>query len=223
MLVPDDVSMEVMNKMTNQYEEISKGGTEANLDKIFGDGKDGKISDDTAKKYGYDSAQAMVDAFNEAIANGTSGDLIDKLIGDGKDGKISDETAKKYGYDSAQAMMNAFNEGFANESMADAFSQNINTILSTIDPSKQAAAFEALANVDWSSWDASQQAIDALDAIGAGSETTTEAINLLEDSMRELNGAAKNLADLKTALDEDIDTEEYESLAKHLKSVAKES
>ena len=223
MLVPEDVSMEAMNKMTNQYEEISKGGTEANLDKIFGDGKDGKISDDTAKKYGYDSAQAMVDAFNEAIANGTSGDLIDKLIGDGKDGKISDETAKKYGYDSAQAMMNAFNEGFANESMADAFSQNINTILGTIDPSKQSEAFEALANIDWSSWDASEQAIEALDAIGANSEGTTEAINLLTDSMRELNGATKNLDDLNTALDEDIDTGEYEALAKHLKSVAKES
>jgi septal ring factor EnvC (AmiA/AmiB activator) len=41
--------------------------------------------------------------------------------------------------------------------------------------------------------------------------------------MRDLNGATKNLNDLNTALDEDIDTGEYEALAKHLKSVAKES
>ena len=42
-------------------------GTEAYLDKLFGDGEDGKISDDTAKKYGYKSAAEMVEAFEKGM------------------------------------------------------------------------------------------------------------------------------------------------------------
>lgn len=45
------------------------GGTEAYLDQRFGDGEDGIISDETAQKYGYESAEAMVAAFEDGINN----------------------------------------------------------------------------------------------------------------------------------------------------------
>ena len=51
-------------------DEIEKaGGTEAYLDQRFGDGEDGIISDKTAQKYGYESAEAMVAAFTQGISD----------------------------------------------------------------------------------------------------------------------------------------------------------
>ena len=51
-------------------DEIEKaGGTEAYLDQRFGDGEDGIISDKTAQKYGYESAEAMIAAFTQGISD----------------------------------------------------------------------------------------------------------------------------------------------------------
>lgn len=108
-----------------------------------------------------------------------------------------------------------------NEGNGELFESNINSILDTIDPKDQVAAFEALSAIDWSKITAPQDAIDALEKLGINSEKTEEKILSLTGSMRELNGT--DLNDLNDAVDPDIDKEEYEALAQHIKSVAKES
>jgi hypothetical protein len=48
---------------------IDNTEAEAYLDKKFGDGKDGTISNDTAIKYGYDTAAEMVEAYKTGLNN----------------------------------------------------------------------------------------------------------------------------------------------------------
>jgi hypothetical protein len=36
---------------------------------MFGDGEDGSIKDETAQKYGYDTADEMIKAFHEKLSN----------------------------------------------------------------------------------------------------------------------------------------------------------
>ena len=102
-----------------------------------------------------------------------------------------------------------------------ALSSNINSMIETIDTNKQQEAFEVLANIDWSKAGATEEAVNNLGKLGIASDETTKKIMSLTSQMRELAGA--DLNDLNTALDTDVDEEEYADLANYIQDIADET
>ena len=102
-----------------------------------------------------------------------------------------------------------------------ALSSNINSMIETIDTNKQQEAFEVLANIDWSKAGATEEAVNNLGKLGIASDETTKKIMSLTSQMRELAGA--DLNDLNTALDTDVDEEEYVDLANYIQDIADET
>lgn len=213
---PADIGYEAAQNISNTYNDIVKGDSMNNFESVFG-GEDGFISDEEAKALGAETATALRTGFQEAIANGEESAIsfLDNLVG-----QLPEGEAREKGQALAENLKSGISEGFA---QGQQFIENINAILDTVAAEDKAVAYEALANIDWSKWDASKVAIDALGELGVSSEKTDQKIKELEGSMRDINDAAKDFGEVNTALDKDIDTEEYEALAKHLKSVAKES
>ena len=220
--------------LTNDFSGASKE-TISNLQSVFGEediearrqkiqetlttmlAQEGESFEELATRLGYDSGTALIDSFsntlNEADINWDSLKPPVEMVG--QEGLSTDAINNLTGiYSSA----NEVGSGNGDQVM-----QNLNDIVNTIDVENQTAAMEALAGIDWSSWNASEQALEALYGLGITSDETTEKVEGLSESMRDLNGATKDLDDLKTALDSDVDVEEYENLAEHLREVAESS
>lgn len=199
----------------------TEGGIESILGSIFG-GEDGKLTDEVAQQYGYDSAQAWIDSFNEQLSNAQVNwkellaglpDSIKEMAG--SEGASSETlSALNSTYESADRVQ---------EGNGESVMSNINSVVSSVDTGDQTAVLDAMANIDWSDWDAVEQAKQAITELGAATPEAMEKLAGMTDEMRNLNGAAKDLDDLNLSLDADVDEEEYEALAKHLQNVAESS
>ena len=222
--VEDSLLKKDFSNLSNQdalnlqsYLDNTEGGTEALLKSIFGEDLES-----AAVTYGYDSAQAWIDSFNEALKNADANwkellkglpEAIQEMAGSNT-ASAETLTNLRDTYNSAEQVA----EGNGQQVM-----ENINSVVSTMDVADQAAALEALSNVDWSNWDAIEQAKESMHNLGLDSDVTLEKLNKMADSMRDLNGAARDLDDLNLELDSDIDADEYKALAEHLQSVAEAS
>lgn len=169
---------------------------------------------------GFANAEEYMKSFSEGVASAQ--DIYNNALASlGENSPLSD-LAQGASAAAVQNMANqATNAESVKEGYGDQFQSNIDSIIGTVDVENQGAAFEALANIDWSQLGASEEAINALGKLGISSEETEKKIIELKTSMRELNGV--DLNDLNTALDADVDTAEYEALASHLQEVAKAS
>ena len=172
------------------------------------------------QELGFKNAEEYINTFSQGLAN-AKGILEEALASLGEDSPLVGLAENA----SAAAVQNIVNQSQRAEGLKEGggakFESNINSIIGTVDKADQGAAFEALANIDWSQLSAPEEAIEALGRLGINSKETEEKIIELTGSMRELNGA--NLNDLNTALDSDIDVTEYENLAKHIQDVADET
>ena len=207
-----------------QKEVDTAGGTEAYLDQQFGDGKDGKISDATAKKYGYESAQAMIDAFDEGMSSATDA-WKDISIPDSLDSAVSDKlslgTAK-----ALEESVEAINLGPLGEEGGRAYVDGLEMALgqANVNDSDWDAALNSLTQIDWSQWDAGDKAVQVLKDMGYELDSSNPSWQAYIESMRMANGAFQDFAATKQnfstlmgiedkSAGSEISAEEYQALS----------
>ena len=165
------------------------------VDKMFGDGKDGMISDETAKKYGYETAQQMIDSMYEALSNANQvfeSLEIDKLVG-----------FDQLPLDAAVAIDNTFknmNFGPKGKEAGEQFVSGLNLMVKDLDTEDQQKALAQLANVDWSSWDAMDQAKTIMSEFGVEIDTSDQFWKEFIEDMRKANGAFPDFTSLQKTL-----------------------
>lgn len=155
-------------------------GTEAYLDSIIGDGKDGKISDDTAIKYGFNNAEEMVKAFDKAMEDyDTALDTFtDSLIYDARDafkelkntGGLSVTAGKAIGQLLEDAFLNGDGEGMTD-------------FLSSLSAGDLADFAEMAQGIDWTNMSLSEFK-DSLDQAGIYTNLSDEELQKLIKTMR---------------------------------------
>lgn len=159
-------------------------------------GTNGILTNEDAKAYGYESAQAMIDAFYEEAQNITTAwesiKLPDNLLG------LDDLSLE-----TAQALENAFdkmNIGPLGEKAGQEFTDGLNKMISELDAEQQQQALAALANIDWSSWDALEQADLIMQEFGVDIDTTSQEWVTFAERMRIANRATPDFSRLKDTL-----------------------
>lgn len=162
-------------------------------------GGDNKILDDEeAKQYGYESAQAMIDSFTKELANidkaWDSIQLPDNIVG-------LDNMSLK----TAQAIENSFNEinlGPAGAKAGEDYVNGINKMVAGLSEKDQTEAIAQLATIDWSSWDAMDQAKQIMKEFGVEIDLTSDEWQKFATDMRIAAGATPDFSRLKTDLNE---------------------
>ena len=207
-----------------QGEEITVDQAGKYLDAQFG-GEDGVISDEEAKALGYESAQKMKEAF-VAEFNATSGAWEDVHVPP----TLSKNLADGLSLATAQALENSINEmnaGPMGEQAGETFVAGLNYMLADVDPEEQQAAMDALTSIDWSDWDAMEQADAILKEFGVDIDTASEDWKLFAANMRIANGAIPDFSTIKETLTEVsgilndldfgsiIDEEDYQKLVEY--------
>ena len=189
------------------------------LDNVVGDGKDGKISDETAQKYGFDTADKMVKAVKDGIVSQEDafkkvGTNLVKSVQDGmKQLDLKDLTEKQQ-----QTLGNAMSTAFGNAGKEGM--QVVSDIFGALDPSETDEFATALEDIDWNSMDANTLASTLEDA-GVKTEFTTFDLENLIGVMQSTGDAAESLSEkfksiqditkgLKTG--DTISKEDYEKL-----------
>lgn len=165
------------------------------VDKMFGDGADGMISDKTAKKYGYETGQAMIDAMYEQISNANEvwesmevGDLVG---------------FESLSMDAALAIDNAFKNislGPKGKQAGEDFITGLNTMMEGLEQEDQQKALAQLANVDWSSWDALDKAKAIMAEFGVEIDTSSTYWQGFVNDMRIANNAIPDFTSLQENL-----------------------
>lgn len=180
---------------------VSKTEAAEYMGERFGTGVDAEtgesiLTDEDARAYGYASAQAMIDAFYEEAQNietaWESIKLPDNLLG------LDDLSLE-----TAQALENAFNKmniGPLGEKAGQEFTDGLNKMISELDAEEQQQALAALANIDWSSWDALEQADLIMQEFGVDIDTTSQEWVTFAERMRIANGATPDFSGLKDTL-----------------------
>lgn len=165
------------------------------VDKMFGDGQDGMISDETAKKYGYETGQAMIDAMYEQISN--ANEVWESMeIGD----LVGFESLSM---DAALAIDNAFKNislGPKGKQVGEDFITGLNTMVEGLEKEDQQKALAQLANVDWSSWDALDKAKAIMAEFGVEIDTSSTYWQGFANDMRIANNAIPDFTSLQENL-----------------------
>lgn len=162
-------------------DNMTNESIEKYLDEEFGDGKDGKISDETAQKYGYESAEAMVKAFSDGVKNYDTAledvgkDLLQpvKQVFDAMD---KSELSVKGQEAVADVMQNAFVHGGA-EGLA-----MITSAMDGMEADEAEAFATTLQGLDWNNMDAATLS-KTLKQAGIATDFTTEQLNQMIDTM----------------------------------------
>lgn len=201
---------------------ISAGGTEKYLAEKFGD-QNGNFTDDMAKKFGYDSVQAMVDAFNEKKEqiHEEWNNITIKDTGLKNAEDMSLETAKNI-----QANFDKIKLGAAGKEGAQEYINGLNDMLKEVDPSKQTEALAELSAVQWDSYDAMDQAAAIMSKYNVIIDTGSDKWTSLAEKMRQATGAIPDFSQSNKDLKDFIKTlqslengktigkEEYENVIK---------
>ena len=172
------------------------GDVEAYLDKQFGDGKDGQISDETAQSFGYESADAMVAAFTEKLSDAKEAWNDIKLP---ENFKFADDMS----LETAQALekqIEQMNLGPLGEEAGKQYVEKLNSMLGQLDTEDQQKALKALTAIDWSDWDAMEQAERVMEELGVEIDSDSEEWKSFVANMRMANGAVPDFSKLKSDL-----------------------
>ena len=160
-------------------------------------GEDGILSDDEAKKYGYESAAAMAEAFQTEYNNSMKAwDSIELPAGIG-------EWGENLSLEAAQNLENTLSElnlGPLGAEAGEKFVAGLNTMLAGVDPDKQGAALDQLMALDWSDWDALSQADLILQEFGVDLDLTADEWVTFAENMRIAARAVPDFSKLKSDL-----------------------
>lgn len=180
---------------TGEGSSVSKADAGWYLDKLIGQGDDGKISKDNAAQYGFSSGEEMVNAFYNALTNGKSmfGNVdFSEIIG-----------FDKLSLQAASAMEDTFNRiklGPSGELAAQQFITGFNKMLEGIDETKRTEAMEKLATIDWTSADALSQASAVMATYGKTIDTSTEYWLNFAEAMKKASLATPDFSKIKEDL-----------------------
>ena len=165
-----------------------------------------EIDDAKAKTMGYESAEAFYDAFEAEIGriNRLWKDLqpdIDFMASAGLDEK----TVKGLSLETAQALSGALNDinlGPLGEAGGKEFVDGLNKMLEqgNLNTEEKQKALTQLANIDWSNWDAMEQAEAIMESFGVEIDSTSAEWIEFTNNMRTANGAVPDFTKLKSTL-----------------------
>ena len=173
------------------------------MDKYLGgDGKDGNVSDETALKWGYDNHGEMSDAIYEAIL--AAKEAWEALEIDG----LNHLNTLSIG--TAQAIDNIYqnlNLGPLGAEAGEKFVEGLNKMTATLKPEDAEKALSQLSNIDWSSWDALDQARKVMKEFGVEIDTSStywvnfaSKMRLASRSIPDFSEIKKNLAEVSKIL-----------------------
>lgn len=176
-----------------EFEALKNRVENEGIDSILG--LTGNAENDLAlaKSYGYESAEAYRQAFEDAlniewkIPEGLE-DITNSLTL-GASEKIS-STFEKMGQEGSQAYIDT-----------------LKTINEAVDwdaltPEEAETAWTQLASIDWSSWDAGQQAVQIVEDLGGEIDTTTDSWKENISTMRDAMNVLPDLTSIKTTMSE---------------------
>ena len=176
------------------YTEESKTNVKNYLETELGETLDDKV----AIRWGYESADAMIKAYADKMA---SADEAWKNI------KIPDnfnkEIAGNMSLSTAKALENEIeriNLGPKGAEAGEEYVNQLNSMLEGIKTEDQQEALKSLVNVDWSDWDAGEQAADVLKSFGKEVDTTSEEWQKFVTDMRNAHGAIPDFSKLQENL-----------------------
>ena len=168
-------------------------GMNAFIDNMFGDGEDGKISAETAKKYGYTTGEEMIEALEEALTNQSAAwddvgkDWMQKV----KDTMNSDDLdLSDLSVKTKQALGDALEKAY--EASGSEGLESAKKIFQDLKPEEVESFAGALDNIDFNDTTPKQFAA-ALDDAGVETNFTTEELQAFIDAM---TGAGNATVDL---------------------------
>ena len=174
---------EYKNKLSGENGEITEASVEAYLDEKFGDGEDDKISDKTAQKYGYETADLMVQAFMDGVTDYETaiGDLREGLLGPVKE-VFDGLDLEGFTLKGQQAVANVLQDAFANG--GEEGLERLQNLFNNVDmsPEEMELFASTLEGIDWNSMDASTLA-KTLEGAGIQAQFTVGALNTLISTM----------------------------------------
>ena len=179
--------------------EITEEEVSAYLDKMLGNEKDGKISNKTAKTYNFDSAEDMVHTYYINLKS--TGSSIIKM--DALENSLGSDLMGQLTYSAAEALnttMSKINLGPAGGATGYTFINGLKKAIEDVDIDQQAAALEKLAIIDWNSYDAIDQAKEAMSEYGVVIDTTSTYWVQFADKMRLATNAIPDYSKLKQEL-----------------------
>ena len=181
--------------------------------------------DELAKSRGYESAEAYRKAFVEAMD-------VEWEVPKGLDKQIADKLTV-----GAMSSINSTYEKMGEEG-GEAFLSTLESVASGADwealaPEDQTAMINELANIDWTSWDAGEQAIAIAERYGVAIDATSEAWQKNINAMRDASNALPDLQAMREEFEKiqeitaDIDLgsilteEDYNTLVKYNSELSK--
>ena len=153
----------------------------------------GETIDNTkAQALGYDTAQEYYNAIQAALDNVDWSEINDAVFS-GIEGSSS-----KASYDAAKAFSDNYEKALKDggEEAGQAFLDGTNYMMKNVGDADQEKAFDALSKIDWSQWDAGEQAADVMRGLGYEINTTTEEWDNFVKSMRDSMDAVPDMDSL---------------------------
>ena len=181
---------------TINYDSATGRYDTAGVQKYIEDALGQTLTDEVAAKYGYESADAMLQAFAKKLSEAQeawdnlkipNGLKLENQLTLGSAKKIQD-TYEEMGQVGGKAFVDTFNTVTESKGW-----DNLNL-------DEQTDLINELANIDWSSWDAGERAIEIAESYGVAIDGTTEAWKRNVDAMRDATNALPDLNALRDTL-----------------------
>ena len=154
------------------------------------------LTDEVATRYGYETADAMLQAYAKRLANADEAWNSIKIPDNFKFADDLSLGAAK----ALETQISKINLGPAGEAAGKQYVEKLNEMLSELDPEDQQAALEALTKIDWSDWDAMDQAKQIMSDLGVEIDFGSEAWQKFTQEMRIAGGAIPDFSGLKQDL-----------------------
>lgn len=182
-------------QMKNATAKDGTKGESAFIDNMFGDGKDGKISDETAQKYGYETGQEMISAIQQAIQDqsdawGDIGKGWMKTVQDAMDPEKGGLDLSELSVNEKKAIGDALNTAFKNEGSEGL--EAAKNLLNDLSTDKVSEFANVITDIPFDSTTPSEFAKTLSDA-GIETNATTEELQAFIDAMSGAGNATKDL------------------------------
>lgn len=156
------------------------------------------LTDDVAIRYGYESADAMIQAFATKLSDA---DEAWDNINVPSEFKFADDMS----LGTAQALekqIEKMNLGPLGEKAGEDYVNALNSMLGELDTEDQQKALSALTAIDWSDWDAMDQAEQIMKDLGVEIDTSSKEWQEFIENMRLANGAMPDFSQIKADLNQ---------------------
>ena len=182
-------------QMKNATAKDGTKGEGAFIDNMFGDGKDGKISPETAAKYGYTTGEEMISAIQQAIQDqsdawGDIGKGWMKTVQDAMDPEKGGLDLSELSVNEKKAIGDALNTAFKNEGSEGL--EAAKNLLSDLPTDKISEFANVITDIPFDSTTPSEFAKTLSDA-GIETNATTEELQAFIDAMSGAGNATKDL------------------------------